>query len=303
MNKGERGLPGPLDEKWFNEAIAVSRVRAMKGKNSSTFYKHTSDKTAKTVGVLENLRFEDHFLVGDVTIDDPEVAAKVESGELSEWSIEFNYQNRYIAGVAILEKGKEGHFSEEMLEYEYEGIDEGKTILTSLMYKPVLMDTKMTKEEIQLMIDTAVKNAFEAGSTQKLSYDPVQERELIKAEVKAEVEKPVVQKLTELEMELAFTKLKQAGVPFTSNQVKRKLAEFSTKGEKDLWVELQIEKFAKGTFKTEVDAEDMTPETYLSKEFDTQGGVEKLGFSKQEYVEMHLESTKSIWSEIKKDLK
>ena len=298
MNKGERGLPGPLDSKWFDEAIAVHRVRSLKGKFPSVFMNHTSDKNSKIIGKITSLRFENNLLIADLELDAGPIADQFEKGELQSRSIEFNYQNRFIAGVAILDKSKEGHFEEELSEVALEDVDFGKITVTSLVYQ----DTTMTKEEIQLMIDTAVKAALESAKSTQLSYDPAAEREKIAAEVKSEVEKPVNAKLAELEMELAINKLQAAKVPFTANQIKRKLAEFSTKGEKDLWVELQIEKFAKGTLSV-TETEDLTPETYLAKEFADLGGKEKLGFSKEEYVELHLEATKECWDDIKKDLK
>ena len=301
MNKGERGLKGPLDTQWFTEAIAVHHIRSMKGKLPSVFLNHTSKPNSKIIGKIISLKFEDNLLKGDILIEDKVVADKINKGLLQSRSIEFNYDHRFIAGVAFLEEN-DGHFEEELSPISLEDVDFGKITLNQLKYQQPTTDITMTKEEIQLMIDTAVKAALESAKSVQLSYDPAQEREKIAADVKAEVEKPVNAKLAELEMELAINKLQSAKVPFTANQVKRKLAEFSTKGEKDLWVELQIEKFSKGTLSV-TETEDLSPETYLAKEYDAQGGMDKLGFSKQDYVALHLESTKSIWDEIKKDLK
>lgn len=261
---------------YYKEALVVDKLRRAKGKKAAVFMNHTDKEDSRIVGSIEQMKYMNHKLYGDLLITDEDVARKFEAGELQERSIEFSQDTPFIAGVALLDS-TEGHFSEElspvpMGKYDHLEKDEdlGKITLVSLtVNKNTEGNTNM--EELKQILDQlkSLNSRIEKLETPKQSedYDPFAEKETIDAQVKAQAEAMALESSLKNATELWVLRLERVGCSLTSNQIRRKLS--SAKSMKELDYEGQIlELKSRGGVKLEAEPDASNPDEVLRLEFE-----------------------------------
>lgn len=115
-----------IDKKWMAKGLQTFEANKAKGKLPYLWDRHNSKETpAKVIGRLDKLRIDDlngaPWYFADVIITSPEHQQKFLNGEYPSKSVEFQPDNHYLRGLALLD-GHEGHFDATIPDFVPEGL-------------------------------------------------------------------------------------------------------------------------------------------------------------------------------------
>ena len=167
-----------IDRAWMNKALATFAKQREVGKRPLLWDAHnTKDKAARVIGRLDNLRIEEldsqPWLYADVIITDESQQAKFLAGGAPSKSVEFQPDNHYLRGLALLD-GHEGHFDYGIPDFVPEGLyeelvalgaDTACTVLCHSGAQTAKGTTTMTNEELLAAINAANKPLLEKLNT------------------------------------------------------------------------------------------------------------------------------------------
>lgn len=173
-----------INRKWMDAAVSTFGKQKALGKLPLLWDAHNEKgKAAKVIGRLDNLRVQDMdgspWMVADVIITDEAHKAKFLAGASPSKSVEFQPDNHYLRGLALLD-GHEGHFDYGIPDFVPEGLydelvalgaDSTCTVLCHSAANTATGAIPMTKEELQAMLLENNK-ALLAEVDKKLSANP-----------------------------------------------------------------------------------------------------------------------------------
>jgi len=235
LGKSERGDLGKnVGPDYFKEAIVVDKMRRAKNKKPFVFFNHTDKDDSRIVGTIEQMKFMNHKLYGDLLIEDVDIAEKFKRGKFQERSIEFSQDTPFIAGVALLDEA-EGHFSEELTPVpisKYENLaadpDFGKISLVSLKINKLSDKEELPMDELkeilaQIQRENAEMKAQIAELTNpKKPYDALEDVEQTKTEIDEKATALALEREMEREAEVWTIRLERYNGP-TAKQIKKHL--------------------------------------------------------------------------------
>lgn len=301
-------LKAHIGPDYFKDAIVVDKMRRAKGKKPAVFMNHTDKPDSRIIGTIEEMRYTNNKLYGDIFIEDTWLDAKgvrisdrFESGKIQERSIEFNPDSPFIAGVALLDEA-EGHFSEELVsvsagKYEnlHAGEDLGKINLVSLKVAKVIEDKLNMSEDLKAVLEQLKALNTRIDSIEKSDtkeYDPFEENSVKNAQVQEQAQVLALEQSLKTSTEMWVLRLEKSGSSLTAKQIRKKLAVAKTL--KDLEYEGQLlELRSRNGVKLEADPEESSPETILRSEYEG-------GKAKGKFVTLSFDDYKNINKEFVK---
>ena len=166
-------MPFDIDVTWLNKAVTVfmERKQVLNRRPLAMRRHNVKGLPAEVVGRLDNLRVENNWIIGDVTVTNPLAIEKLKRGEFPTRSAEFDPERHLLWGLSLTE-GQEGHFDDDLPELVLEELVHLGIVKTTQTFDKhtnlLLLDSKenlamLSPEDISMirtLIAEGIRSAF-----------------------------------------------------------------------------------------------------------------------------------------------